>query len=150
MARREFDFWTGPYGGREQFAWSVEADETAHLAEIRRQGRLTLIDGARAVAPGIDVVPIGGHTPGQAVVLVRTADGAAVLASDSAHYYEELERERPFAFVADVEAMYRGFEVLKEIVSEPGRVLVPGHDPLVMERFRPCAALEPGLAVRIA
>lgn len=150
MARREFEFWTGPYAGREQFAWSVEADETAHLTALRRQDRLTLIDRARTIAPGIEVVPIGGHTPGQAVVLVRTPGGTVVLASDSAHYYEELERERPFAFVADVEAMYRGFETLKEIGSEPGSVVVPGHDPLVVERFAPYGVLDPRLAFRIA
>jgi glyoxylase-like metal-dependent hydrolase (beta-lactamase superfamily II) len=149
MARREFEFWTGPYGSRAQFAWSVERHETAHLDEVRRAGRLTLLDGARTVAPGIEVVPVGGHTPGQAVVLVATAGGTAVLASDSAHYYEELERDIPFAFVADLEAMYRGFDLLNEMAADPGRVIVPGHDPLVMERFPPYPGLDPGLAVRI-
>jgi glyoxylase-like metal-dependent hydrolase (beta-lactamase superfamily II) len=149
IARREFEFWTGPYGRRAQFAWSTEEAETAHLAEIRRQGRATLVDTAHTVAPGIEMIPVGGHTPGQAIVLVDTAGGQAVLASDAVHYYEELELDRPFAFVADLEAMYRAFDRLKEIIAEPGRVLVPGHDPDVMRRFPADPGLGAELAVRI-
>jgi glyoxylase-like metal-dependent hydrolase (beta-lactamase superfamily II) len=149
MARREYEFWTGPYGRRQQFAWSTEATETAHLKDIRRQGRLTPLDAATTVAPGIEVIPVGGHTPGQVIVLVATESGQAVLASDAAHYYEEIERDRPFAFVADLEAMYRGFDLLKEITAESGRVLVPGHDPQVMARFAPLDGVDAGLAVRV-
>jgi glyoxylase-like metal-dependent hydrolase (beta-lactamase superfamily II) len=149
MAWREFEFWTGPYGRRQQFAWSTEATEIAHLSDVRRQGRLTPVDAATTIAPGIEVVPVGGHTPGQVVVLVATEGGQAVLASDAAHYYEEVERDRPFAFVADLEAMYRGFDLLKEITAEPGRVLVPGHDPQVMARFAPLDGVDAGLAVRV-
>ena len=149
MARREFEFWTGPYGRRPQFAWSTEAAEIAHLHEVRRQDRLTPVDAAYTVAPGIEVIPVGGHTPGQVIVLVATEGGQAVLASDAAHYYEEVERDRPFAFVADLEAMYRGFDLLKEITAESGRVLVPGHDPQVMTRFTALDGIDTGLAVRV-
>jgi glyoxylase-like metal-dependent hydrolase (beta-lactamase superfamily II) len=148
--RREFEFWTGPYGEKEQFAWSVEAEETAYLNTLRSEGRLTLFEEGRSVAPGIEAVTVGGHTPGQALVLVNMAGGrTAVLASDAVHYYEELELERPFAFVADLEAMYRGFDRLRQMEAEGGRVIVPGHDPLVMERFPACGELPQGLGVRI-
>jgi glyoxylase-like metal-dependent hydrolase (beta-lactamase superfamily II) len=83
------------------------------------------------------------------IVLVATEGGQAVLASDSAHYYEEIERDRPFAFVADLEAMYRAFDLLKEITAESGRVLVPGHDPEVMRRFAALDGADAGLAVRV-
>ncbi|HEV7625164.1 MAG TPA: N-acyl homoserine lactonase family protein [Streptomyces sp.] len=151
MARREYEFWTGPYGARRQFLWSIEESEVAHLSVVREEERLTLIDKARTIAPGIEVVPVGGHTPGQVVVLVATpGGGTAVLASDSAHYYEELDLDRPFAFVADLEAMYRGFDLLNDLARTPGHVLVPGHDPEVMRRFPSFEGLAPGLAVRIS
>ncbi len=149
MARREFDFWTGPMARRPQFAWSAEESETAHLNEVRAQGRMTLLDEARTIAPGIEVVPVGGHTPGQVIVLVDTAGGRTVLASDAAHYYEEIERDRPFAYVADLEAMYRGFDLLKELASVPGTAVVAGHDPDVMRRFPALDGVEPGFAVRV-
>jgi hypothetical protein len=38
MTRTEYDFWTGPTGGRGQFAHSVEASEISHLRELRDSG----------------------------------------------------------------------------------------------------------------
>jgi hypothetical protein len=60
-----------------------------------------------------------------------------VLASDAVHFYEEVERDRPFAIVADVPAMYRAYDLLASLASEPGTRLVAGHDPLVRTRFAP-------------
>jgi glyoxylase-like metal-dependent hydrolase (beta-lactamase superfamily II) len=135
MARREYEFWTGPLSRRAQFAWSAEDAEIAYLRDVREEGRMTLVEAPYTVMPGIEVIPVGGHTPGQVIVLVATAAGQAVLASDAVHYYEEYERDRPFAFVADLPAMYRTFDLLREITADPGRVLIPGHDPEVMHRF---------------
>lgn len=109
---------------------------------------MTLLDGPRTVAPGIEAVPVGGHTPGQLIVLVTTASGRTVLASDALHYYEELDLDRPFAFVADLPAMYRGFDLLRDLAGRPGHVLVPGHDPEVMRRF-PVLEGTGGHAVRV-
>jgi glyoxylase-like metal-dependent hydrolase (beta-lactamase superfamily II) len=154
MSAAEYDFWTGPLGSRPLFATSAEADDIAALRRIRADGRLTLLapSGASAsplthrvangvwVAAGVYVVEVGGHTPGQLVVLARTADGEAVLASDALHYYDEARLDRPFAHVADLPAMYRGFELLRGLAAEPNRYLVAGHDPEVMRRFPPLAA----------
>jgi glyoxylase-like metal-dependent hydrolase (beta-lactamase superfamily II) len=149
ISRREYDFWTGPYGSRAQFATSAEADEIDHLRRVaERQGMTFVAEGAQP-SPGIEVIEVGGHTPGQLVVLVDTEAGQAVLASDAVHYYEEFERDWPFTFVADLEAMYRGFDTLRDIVSDDGRVLVAGHDPDVMRRFTACGDDLAGIAVRI-
>jgi glyoxylase-like metal-dependent hydrolase (beta-lactamase superfamily II) len=73
IARREYEFWTGPYAGRIQFAHSTEADELAHLAAVRAQGRLRLVEDTLDLAPGIELVVVGGHTPGQLVAQSRSA-----------------------------------------------------------------------------
>jgi glyoxylase-like metal-dependent hydrolase (beta-lactamase superfamily II) len=135
MTRAEYAFWTGPMARRTLFAHAAEASEIAHLGELYRSGRLTVVDGACQVAPGIDVVQVGGHTPGQAVVVVSTAAGRVVLASDAVHYYEELERDRPFAVVANVADMYAAFDLIRELAEDPGTRIVAGHDPQVMTRF---------------
>jgi glyoxylase-like metal-dependent hydrolase (beta-lactamase superfamily II) len=72
-----------------------------------------------------------------------------VLASDAVHYYEELERDRPFVVVADLEQMYRGFDTVSELAASPGATLVAGHDPDVMHRFPPSLPDQPDLAVRV-
>lgn len=149
MARAEFAFWTGPLARRAQFAHATEPAELERLSTLRDEGRLTLVDGRTTVAPGVRVLPVGGHTPGQLIVLVEVAGGEVVLASDALHYYEELARDRPFAFVADLPAMYRGFDLLSRLLDDPRRVLVPGHDPEVARRF-PAVPGTGGLARRIA
>ncbi|MHA6622799.1 N-acyl homoserine lactonase family protein [Pseudonocardia sp. DLS-67] len=131
IARREYEFWTGPYARRFQLAQPTETTELAHLGEAGAQGRLRLVDGALDLAPGIELVVVGGHTPGQMVARV----GSTVLAADAMHFYEELERDRPFFIVADLPDMYRGFDVLREMCEEPGSALVAGHDAQVRRRF---------------
>lgn len=149
MARREFDFWTGPLASRALFAYSAEPAEIDDLKAAHRAGRITFVTGSHQVADGIELTEVGGHTPGQLMVQVRVAGGQAVLASDALHYYEEADRDRPFAHVADLAAMYRGFEVLRELADRPGTVIVAGHDPEVMRRFPGVAGPGGGLAVRI-
>jgi glyoxylase-like metal-dependent hydrolase (beta-lactamase superfamily II) len=135
IARREYEFWTGPYAGRLQFAHATEADELAQLSAVRDEGRLRLVEDTLDLAPGIELVVVGGHTPGQLVAQVALPEGAAVLAADALHFYEELERDRPFFVVADLLDMYRGFDLLREMAQDAGRLLVAGHDAAVRERF---------------
>ncbi len=134
MTRDEYDFWTGPMGRRGQFAQAIEASGLDHLRELRTAGRLTLTGRAAVVAPGIELTQVGGHTPGQAIVTVATAGGPVVLASDAVHYYEELERDRPFSIVASLADMYAAFDQIRELADGGARV-VAGHDPLVADRF---------------
>lgn len=149
MARREFEFWTGPFAERAQFAHATEVADIDHLRTLGAESRLRLVAGRQSLAPGVEIVELGGHTPGQLVVRVETDAGPVVLASDAMHYYEEVELDRPFAIVADLEGMYRSFDALREMQSQAGCVLVAGHDPAVMTRFPPLAGQE-GLAVRVA
>jgi glyoxylase-like metal-dependent hydrolase (beta-lactamase superfamily II) len=136
LTEAEYAFWTSPLAARGHFAAHSETAELAELARARAEGRVTLFSGSLALAPGVELVEVGGHTPGQLIVLAATsAGGTAVLASDALHFYAEAERDRPFAIVADLPAMYRGYDLLSELAGQPGTHLVAGHDPLVSERF---------------
>jgi glyoxylase-like metal-dependent hydrolase (beta-lactamase superfamily II) len=148
MSGRELDFWCGPYASREVFAHSAERSEIEHLVGRDRQGRLRRVSGRVEVAPGVAVLEVGGHTPGQLIVEVDAERGPVVLASDAVHYYEELDRDRAFAVVADVPGMYAAFDTINGLAAA-GAVVVAGHDPLVMRRFPAVGEAEPGLAVRV-
>jgi hypothetical protein len=65
---------------------------------------------------------------------VATAGGPVILSSDAVHYFEELERDRPFSIVASLADMYAAFDQIRELANGGARV-VAGHDPLVAERF---------------
>jgi glyoxylase-like metal-dependent hydrolase (beta-lactamase superfamily II) len=148
VPRRELEFWTGPLARRRQFAAHVEEPEIARLQQAAARGRLRASDGDEQILPGVRAITVGGHSPGQQLVIVETGGRPVVLASDAVHLYEELDLDRPFAVIADLEAMYHAYDVLRALGEQRGAVIVPGHDPRVMERF---PALHGGsdLAVRL-
>lgn len=114
----------------------------AHVCEaIRRlySGKVIFHDGDAEVADGVTVHRIGGHSRGLQVVRVRTMAGWMVLASDAAHYYENLIARKPFPIVVDLQDMLNGFETLGRLSSGPS-LIVPGHDPLVTRYFPAGAA----------
>jgi glyoxylase-like metal-dependent hydrolase (beta-lactamase superfamily II) len=137
ISQAEYDFWTSPMARRVHFAAHAEPDEIAYLQRADGEQRLILIEGRHTLDNGIELIEVGGHTPGQLVVSVPTAAGPVVLASDAVHFYEEVERDRPFAIVADLPAMYRAYDLLAGLAAQPGARLVAGHDPLVRTRFTP-------------
>jgi glyoxylase-like metal-dependent hydrolase (beta-lactamase superfamily II) len=150
ISARELDFWTGPYAERIQFGHSAEQADIDDILNADEEGRVTRLPERHQLAPGIELREVGGHTPGQLAALVQTRTGLVVLASDAVHYYEEIERDRPFLVVADLAAMYRGFDELGALAREPDTVLLPGHDPLVLDRFEPIDPADPGLGVRVS
>ena len=150
VPERELRFWTGPMAGREQFAQVVEPAEIDRIADAVRRGRARTMGARTEVAPGVTAIDVGGHSPGQQVLVVATASGPVVLASDAVHLYEEYERDRPFEIVADLAEMYRAYDVIRDLCRRPGAVMVPGHDPEVMRRFPRLEGPAGDVAVRIA
>ena len=73
--------------------------------------------------------------------------GTVVLASDVTHFYENMESGRPFTTAFHVGDMLEGFDTLKRLAPTPQHI-VPGHDPLVMQRYPAVPGLE-GIAVRL-
>jgi glyoxylase-like metal-dependent hydrolase (beta-lactamase superfamily II) len=148
MTEAEYRFWTSPLATRGHFAAETEPDELASLERAYADGRLTLFRRQLTLAPGVELIEVGGHTPGQLIVTAAaSAPGAgaaggrrpvtAVLASDALHFYEEAEQDRPFAIVAHLPDLYRGYDLLNDLARQPGTHLVAGHDPLVRQRFAP-------------
>ncbi len=97
-------------------------------------GRVVFHDGTAAIAPGISVHLVGGHSGGLQIVRIHTARGWVVLASDATHYWENIQRRKPFPIVVDVMQMAEGWRICEELADGPDHI-IPGHDPLVLTRF---------------
>jgi glyoxylase-like metal-dependent hydrolase (beta-lactamase superfamily II) len=125
-----------------------EAEDVAAMVRRVFEGRVMFHDGAHELAPGLSLHHIGGHTLGLQVVRVRTRRGWVVVASDATHFYANFEQGRPFPVVTDLAGMLEGFRTLRTLASSPEHV-IPGHDPLVLERYpTPAAGLE-GIVARL-
>jgi glyoxylase-like metal-dependent hydrolase (beta-lactamase superfamily II) len=150
MSRKEFEFWGTDMGKRPQYSHHIDPLDIARIQALHREGRITLLDEKQhTLIPGIELYELGGHTPGQMAVVVEMPEGPVILASDAIHYYDELEQDRPFAVIDSLADMYRGYERIREWLQRPGAVVIPGHDPDVMNRFAPVDASDPSFAVRI-
>jgi len=149
LQRSEWEFWTGPLATRGDYGHLHERDDVTYLRQEVDSDRLRLIDGDVTVVPGVTLHHVGGHTPGLQVVRVTTAVGHVVLASDASHFYENIASDRPYAIVDHLPSMYRAFDRLREL-ADAEALIVPGHDPKVLDRFPVAAPGLTGLAVRVA
>lgn len=150
LGAEELEFWSGPYASREQFSHSVDEDDLDTLRHAAAAGRVTEVTSAYEVVPGIRAVRVGGHTPGQLVVIVTAASGEVMIASDALHYYEELEHDRLFSSLTSVPQTYAAVDVVRDFQRRPGAVVVASHDPLVAERFPALAGDRLGLIRKVA
>lgn len=145
----ELEFWERPLARNVQFWAHVDPEGVALLEGAWRDGRVVATGEQHEIAPGVRALTVGGHSPGQQVLVVETAAGAVVLASDAVHLYEELELERPFSVMVNLREMVEGYGLLKRL-RDDGATIVPGHDPLVTERYPDLGGDAAGLGFKVA
>jgi glyoxylase-like metal-dependent hydrolase (beta-lactamase superfamily II) len=110
------------------------ADHVCEMVKNVYSGRVQFHDGDGEIAPGITVHKSPGHSKGIQALRVMTANGPVVLASDVAHFYENIEQRRPFFITIDMEATLKSYDRLIELGGGL-RNVIPGHDPLILKRY---------------
>jgi glyoxylase-like metal-dependent hydrolase (beta-lactamase superfamily II) len=148
LQERELSYATGRYMRYPWLAHSFEVEDICGIVRLNYAQRVMFYDGDAALAPGITVHAVGGHSAGLQFVRVKTARGFVVLASDVTHFYENMASQRPFTTALHIGEMLEGFDRLLQQAPDESHI-IPGHDPLVMKLYpAPSAALE-GVAVRL-
>jgi glyoxylase-like metal-dependent hydrolase (beta-lactamase superfamily II) len=146
---REMAYATGRYMGNRFFSSAFEEEEVVGMVRRVYAGRVCFHDGDVQLADNISLHLIGGHTKGLQVVRLWTARGWLLLASDASHYAANMDEGRPFPIVVDIGAMVDGWSRMRTLVDDPA-LIIPGHDPAVMQLFpAPAPALE-GIVVQLA
>jgi glyoxylase-like metal-dependent hydrolase (beta-lactamase superfamily II) len=144
----EMKFSTGRYMCHGRFNHGYDVNDVEGMIRLVFSGRVVFHKGEAELAPGITLHHVGGHTAGIQCVRVHTARGWVVVASDTTHYYEHVEKARSFATVFDVAATLEGYDTLRSLAASP-RHIVPGHDPLVMQRYPAASESSRDVAVRL-
>ena len=135
IQKEEYAYYTGAAwqsGGKHG---GIEPDDVLFLLRANTEGRLHLVDGDREIMPGIRVYIGGRHTWQSQYVAVDAKPGKVLLASDNLYLYENLDKRLPIAQTFDASSNLAAQDRMREIVKEI-RLIVPGHDPAVMTRFR--------------
>ncbi len=144
----EMSYATGRHMRHKQFNHGYEVEEVIGMVRLVYKDRVTFYKGDAELAPGISLHHIGGHTAGLQCVRVHTARGWVVVASDTSHYYEHFEKGRVFTTTFHLGDTLDGYARLHQLADSPKHI-VPGHDPLVMQRYPAPSAELKDIVVRL-
>jgi len=144
----EMQYATGRCMAVEAMRHAYELEDVVGMVRRVYAGRVRFHDGDGELAPGVTLHHVGGHTLGLQIVRVATRRGWVVLASDASHYYANMEEKRPYPIVYNVGDMVEGWRRAQALADSPAHV-IPGHDPLVMERYPAPSAPLQGTVARL-
>ncbi|HEX3468612.1 MAG TPA: N-acyl homoserine lactonase family protein [Candidatus Elarobacter sp.] len=102
------------------------SDDLSAFTTLAEQGRLRLLDGDAAVADGVAVWHVGGHTPGSQMVVVDVDGGRAVICGDAIPLNRNFTDDIPTSIHGDVRDAIRAMERVRALA--PLRIYT-GHDP---------------------
>ena len=135
IQREEYRYYTGEAWQARNTHGGVDADDMLALLKINTAGRLRFVEGDdQEVLPGIRCYIGGKHTRESQFCTAALAGGRAVFTSDNVYMYENFEKHVPIAQTLDATSNLKAQDRAKSLASDP-RLLVPGHDPAVFERF---------------
>ena len=135
IQKDELEYYAGSaWQGHKRTA--ADPDVLLRLVKWNTQGRVNLVKGdAQEIFPGITAYIGGKHTYQSQYISVKTAAGPVVLASDNMYLYENLDKHLPIGTTLDAESNLRAQERMRTLATSE-RLIVPGHDPAVMTRFK--------------
>lgn len=130
----ELGFATGIMMGERVMQRPYSAATVAEMVTRLHAGQVSVYQGDAELEPGIEMIEVGGHSAGLQVVSVETEGGKVVLAGDASHFEANRTTRNPFPVVVDVAAAIRAFHRMERMGARPD-LIVPGHDPVIAERF---------------
>jgi glyoxylase-like metal-dependent hydrolase (beta-lactamase superfamily II) len=134
VQKSEFDFWVNnPISRRPPFKRSRYDLGNKGLVDLAGSPRLVMLDGDKVIGPDMELILVPGHSPGLQGVVVNTAKGTAIVASDSAHIARSFRDDMPSSIVADMVTWLKSYDKLRARASIDN--LFPGHDVLMLANY---------------
>ncbi|MBR28309.1 MAG: MBL fold metallo-hydrolase [Rhodobacteraceae bacterium] len=125
-SRGELDHWAAAEaaepGLHNHGAW------TDSIAPIIDAGRMEAMDDGASLGPGLSLMPLPGHSPGQVGLCLRHAGGRAIFCGDAIHSPAQLRRpDWCSAFCADRDQAVATRIALLEDAHADGALILPAH-----------------------
>jgi glyoxylase-like metal-dependent hydrolase (beta-lactamase superfamily II) len=145
---KEMQYATGRSMGHKFTRFPFDEEDVVQMVRRVYRNRVVFHNGDAEVRSGITIHHLGGHTMGMQIVRVNTRRGWVVLTSDASHYYANMERGLPFPVTYNIAEVLEGYRRIYELADSRDHA-IPGHDPMVMNRYpAPSPELE-GWVVRL-
>jgi glyoxylase-like metal-dependent hydrolase (beta-lactamase superfamily II) len=93
--------------------------------------RVMLLPAEAEILPGLQVFWVGGHTPCSQAIRVNTTRGKVILTGDTAFLYGNIEEDIPVGYCTNLAECFQAMDRFRR----EGDLILPSHDPLVLERF---------------
>ena len=135
VQRAEYDFWTGPMMRYDYLKNQVQPKVRPALQRLIDEGRVNLVDGDLELQPGIELMEVGGHTPGSQMVAVSTPLGKAVICGDLAYTYRNLHERLPVGWYYNMGDSVMALERAITTATQPD-LAFPNHDMKIMQGKR--------------
>ena len=136
VQKEELEYYAGWAWQSRRTHGGIDPDDVMAAVKLNLQGKMGLVNGdAQEILPGVTCYTGGKHTYASQFVGVNTAAGTVVLASDNLYLYENLDKHVPIAATLDAASNLRAQDRMRQLAADP-RLIVPGHDPAVMKRFK--------------
>ncbi len=144
MQKKEFDFWTKHPLAKKPSFFEYARNELATIkavVDLKKTGRLVLVNGDRQIIPGIEVLLSPGHTIGLQTVAVNTEKGTAIIASDSLSLKRSFTGDKPpLSFnTMDLIACFETYNKLRAKATSEALVFA-GHEVSPVVDFPPISA----------
>ena len=136
IQKDEYERYTGEAWQSRNTHGGIDPDDVLEIVKRNTQGRVSFVRGDDEISLSGITFGIGGkHTWQSQFVTVHTRrDTTVVLASDNMYLYQNLDEYKPISQTLDAVSNLRTQDRMRSLASD-ARLLVPGHDPAVFDRF---------------
>jgi glyoxylase-like metal-dependent hydrolase (beta-lactamase superfamily II) len=135
IQKAEYDYYTGDAWQARNTHGGIDQNDVLEIVRRNMQGKVTFLTGDDETSiSGIGFGVGGKHTWASQFVTAETRSGKVVLASDNMYLYENADEHKAIAQTLDPVSNLRTQDRMRMLAANP-KLLVPGHDPKVFDRF---------------
>ena len=137
IQKEEYGYYTGDAWQAARTHGGIDPEDVVEIVRRNTQGKVSFVKGDDETSISGITFGIGGkHTwQSQFVTATTPKNTTVVLASDNMYLYENLDTRAAISQTLDAASNLRTQDRMKSLASEV-RLLVPGHDPAVFDRFQ--------------
>lgn len=106
---------------------SKDPDVVDTLVAVQEAGRLSLLDGPKALGGGVRVEPFPGESPGHQVVAVKSNGASCYCVGDLFHFEEEVEHPDLVASWNEPGEAESSRVRFYRLASDEDAIVIPGH-----------------------
>jgi glyoxylase-like metal-dependent hydrolase (beta-lactamase superfamily II) len=139
MQKNDFTYFVGDAWQKNASHLGLEKKDVPKIIQANLDGRLQLVDGdSIEIIPGIRVFIGSKHTYESQHLLVNSKTEKVLLASDDCWFYYNLDHLLSVPLTFDANAYITQLRRMRTLVTDL-QLIIPGHDPLVLTRFKKVA-----------